>query len=163
MNFSPFFNATPVIQIHMITAIAAFFLGAAVLWRRKGGLGHRVAGYMWVALMLITSISAFFIHEIRMWGEWSPIHLLAVSVPLALIFAIHAARKRKLNLHRRIMQRTYLGGMIIAGGFTFLPGRLNYRILFSDGGGSAVHILWLMPLFLGLAGFVLLSRRNAVH
>jgi len=29
-------------------------------------------------LVLIVSSSAFFIHVIRLWGPWSPIHLLAI-------------------------------------------------------------------------------------
>ena len=44
----------------------------------KGTLPHRTVGFAWVALMTIVCISAFFIHELRIWGNWSPTHLLAV-------------------------------------------------------------------------------------
>jgi uncharacterized membrane protein len=35
-------------------------------------LPHRIVGSIWVLLMLVVSISAFFVHEIRIWGSWSP-------------------------------------------------------------------------------------------
>ena len=134
MNLEPFFQAGPAIQIHMIAAIGAFLLGAVVLWRRKGGQWHKFNGRVWVALMLVTSFSAFFIHEIRVWGDYSPIHILAVTTPIVLAYAIHAARRRDIRTHQKSMKLTYLGGMIIAGGFTFLPGRLSHEIFFGSAG-----------------------------
>ena len=57
----------------------------------KGTIPHRTLGWIWVALMLVVAISAFWIQHIRMWGPWSPIHLLAVftliNVPLAVLHA----------------------------------------------------------------------------
>jgi hypothetical protein len=34
-------------------------------------LPHRIVGSIWVLLMLVVSISAFFVHELRIWGPWS--------------------------------------------------------------------------------------------
>jgi uncharacterized membrane protein len=78
VTLAPLLNAEPVIQIHAYAAMAALALGIVQLSAPKGTLPHRSLGWIWVILMLIVSITAFFIHEIRMWGPWSPIHLLAV-------------------------------------------------------------------------------------
>ncbi|MFZ1813854.1 MAG: DUF2306 domain-containing protein [Rhizobiaceae bacterium] len=128
MNIKPFLEADIAIQLHMLAAIGAFVLGAFVLWRRKGNASHRFNGRIWVGLMMVTALSGFFIHELRVWGQWSPIHIISALVPMALIWAILAARKGDITSHRRIMQSSYVGGMVVAGGFTFLPGRLNHQI-----------------------------------
>lgn len=133
MNITPFIEAGPAIQIHMLAALAALFLGAFVLLRRKGGAAHKRNGKLWVWLMMITSLSGFFIHEIRVWGDYSPIHIISALVPAGLVLAVIAARRGDIARHRNIMKGTYVGGMLIAGGFTFLPGRLNHEIFLSDG------------------------------
>ncbi|MGA7613075.1 MAG: DUF2306 domain-containing protein, partial [Xanthobacteraceae bacterium] len=71
MTLAPLLNAEPVIQIHAYAAMAALALGIVQLSAPKGTLRHRALGWIWVILMLIVSITAFFIHEIRMWGPWS--------------------------------------------------------------------------------------------
>ena len=78
MSLAPLLDASPAIQFHAFAAIAAFFLGAFQLTAPKGTLPHRTFGWLWVALMLIVCISSFWIHELRIWGEWSPIHLLSI-------------------------------------------------------------------------------------
>lgn len=156
LTLQPFFEASLAIQIHMIAAVAAFFLGAAVLWKRKGNATHKQLGKVWVLLMLVTSFTAFFIHEIRLWGDYSPIHILAVITPISMAFAIYSARKGNIHAHLTTMKAAYIGGMVIAGGFTFFPGRLSYRMLFGD---SQFDVLgqsggWMIPLI--IAGLIAL-------
>lgn len=157
MTLEPILEASPAIQIHMAAAIGSLVLGAAMLWRRKGGAVHRLNGRVWVILMAITALSGLFIHELRMWGAWSPIHLLSLAVPVFLVLGVHAARTRNLVRHRVMMRNTYAGGMLVAGGFTFLPGRINYRMLLSDGGtmpSSPNHVWMLLLISALLAGFL---------
>src|SRR6476661_8173542 len=78
MGFAPLLNAAPAIQLHAFAAMTAFTLGLVQLAAPKGTLPHRTVGWIWAALMVGVSVSAFFIHEIRLWGPWSPIHLLAI-------------------------------------------------------------------------------------
>jgi len=66
VSLAPLLNAEPVIQVHAFAAIAALALGIVQLSAPKGTLPHRSMGWIWVTLMLIVSISAFFIHQIRM-------------------------------------------------------------------------------------------------
>ena len=76
MSLAPLLDASPAIQLHAFTAMAAFSLGAVQLAAPKGTIPHRTFGLLWVGLMLTVCISSFWIHELRVWGEWSPIHLL---------------------------------------------------------------------------------------
>ena len=78
MTLAPLLQASPDIQIHAFAAMGAVVVGAVQLAAPKGTLPHRIVGSIWVLLMLVVSISAFFIHELRIWGPWSPIHLLAI-------------------------------------------------------------------------------------
>lgn len=164
MSLDPLFNTTTAIQIHMIAALGAFFLGAVVLWKKKGNKIHKLNGRIWVALMLVTSFSGFFIHEIQLWGNYSPIHIISALVPLGLAYAIYEARTGKIDAHQRSMKSTYIGGMIVAGGLTFLPGRLSHEMLFGDSDfdvfGQAGG--WLVPIVLaGLVALYFSGRQQA--
>lgn len=130
MTLDPLLSASPAIQIHAFAAILAFVLGALVLFRRKGDRWHRVGGRVWVAAMLVVCLSSFFIHTIRTFGPFSPIHLLSIGTPVALWFGVRHARMRNIIAHMRTMQITYVGALVIAGGFTFLPGRIMNEVLF---------------------------------
>jgi uncharacterized membrane protein len=130
MSLQPLIEATPAIQIHTITAIMAFVLGAIVLFRPKGDRLHRLGGRIWVGLMVVVCMSSFFIHTLQLIGIWSPIHLLSLGTLGALVLAVRHARLRRIADHRRIMQGTYFGALILAGFFTFMPGRIMHRILF---------------------------------
>lgn len=130
MNFEPLMNASPAIQIHVVAAILAFVLGGVVLFRRKGDRLHRLGGKIWVGLMLVVALSSLFIHTIRLWGPWSPIHLLSIATLWGLYRGVTLARLRRIAEHRRTMQGVYLGALIIAGVFTFMPGRIMHEVFF---------------------------------
>lgn len=132
MSLQPLLDASPAIQIHAFAAIAAFLLGAAVLFRHKGDRLHRVGGRIWVALMLVVALSSFLIHTIRVWGIWSPIHLLSIATILSLAYAIHRIRVRNVIAHAAAMKTTYVGALVVAGGFTLAPGRIMNRVVFGD-------------------------------
>jgi uncharacterized membrane protein len=63
-------------------------------------------------------------------GAMSWIHLLSGWTIIALPIAVYAARRHKVSLHRRFMTGLFVGGLIVAGGFAFLPGRLMWRVFF---------------------------------
>ena len=130
MTLAPLLHASPSIQLHAFAAMSAFALGAVQLAAPKGTLPHRIVGAIWVALMLIVSISAFFIHQLRIWGPWSPIHLLAIFTLVMLPIAVWRAHTHQVESHRRAMQGLFFGALIIAGLFTFWPGRIMHAVLF---------------------------------
>jgi uncharacterized membrane protein len=132
MTLAPLLDASPAIQLHAFAAMTAFVLGVVQLSAPKGTLPHRTVGWIWVALMLAVSISAFWIHQLRLWGPWSPIHLLAiftlVMLPLGVWYAHHHAVER----HRWTMIGIFVGALVIAGIFTFAPGRIMYEVAFGQ-------------------------------
>src|ERR1700710_2944442 len=75
MTLAPLLNALPPIPLHAIAAMAAFVLGIVQFAAPKGTLPHRTLGWIWVALMAFVAISSFWIHQLRVIGSWSPIHL----------------------------------------------------------------------------------------
>ncbi len=130
MSLAPLLAASPVIQIHAFAAMAAFLLGAIQLVAPKGTIPHRTFGWAWVVLMLTVSISSMFINQIRTFGPFSPIHLLSVFVIVAAPFAAFAARKHNVRRHSIWMGALFLFALIVAGIFTFWPGRIMHAVVF---------------------------------
>src|SRR5215470_8882420 len=132
MTLAPLLNASPIIQGHAFAAMAAFALGVIQFAAPKGTMAHRTMGWAWVALMVVVSVSAFFIHEIKLWGAWSPIHLLAGFTLVGLGVAVHAARHSVIARHQRAMMALFFGALV-AGGFAFMPGRIMNAVITSPG------------------------------
>ncbi len=160
MTFSPLVGATPAIQLHAIAAILAFVLGGIVLFRRKGDRLHRIGGRIWVALMLAAAVSSFFIHTIRMVGIWGPIHLLSIATLWYLVKGVRLARQRRILEHRTVMQTTYLGALVLAGGFTFWPGRIMHEVFF-EGPRPWIGVLVSAILVAGVALLVVRMAQQA--
>lgn len=130
MTLAPLLNASIAIQLHAFAAIAAFVLGLMQFARRKGTFSHRTFGWIWVMLMLIVATSSFWIHDIKLWGIWSPIHILSVVTLVNLPLAVWMARKHNVRAHRYWMLGIFVGALVIAGIFTFVPGRIMHGVIF---------------------------------
>jgi uncharacterized membrane protein len=130
MSLAPLLQASLVIQVHAFAAMAAFVLGIVQLSAPKGTVPHRLLGWIWGAIMVVVSVSAFFVHEIRLWGPWSPIHLLAVFTLVMLPLGVWRARRHEVQHHRWTMIGTFTGGLVVAGVFTFVPGRIMHAVAF---------------------------------
>ena len=112
--------------------MAAFALGIVQLTAPKGTVPHRTLGWIWVGLMLVVSVSAFFVHRLRLWGPWSPIHLLAIFTLIMLPLGAVAARQHAVERHRRTMIGLFAGALVIAGIFTLAPGRIMHSVIFGQ-------------------------------
>jgi uncharacterized membrane protein len=130
MNLAPLLNAAPAIPLHAFVAMAAFVLGAVQLAAPKGTLPHRTLGWIWVVLMAIVAASSFWIHQIRLVGPWSPIHLLSVFALVMLPLAVWRAHRHHVTAHRFMMIGLFSGALVIAGLFTLLPGRIMHAVVF---------------------------------
>lgn len=132
MNLAPLLNAVPPIPLHAFAAMAALLLGIIQFIAPKGTLPHRTLGWVWVMLMVIISVSSFWIHgnSWRLWRSWSPIHLLSIFTPLMLVLGVAYARTRNVRGHRITMISIFIGALVIAGAFTFVPGRIMHKVVF---------------------------------
>lgn len=140
MSSIPLFNASFPVLFHVATVVPAALIGAWLLVRPKGTRLHRALGRVWIALMAATSLSTFFIHEIRLIGDFSPIHLISVYVLCGCVLAVRAARQGNIPAHRGHVAGMYLGGIVIAGAFTFLPGRIMHGSLLAVGGSGGFSL-----------------------
>ena len=130
MTLGPLLTAPAVIQVHAFAALAAFALGAVQLIAPKGTIPHRVFGWTWATLMLAVVLSSFFIHTIRLWGPFSPIHLISVFTLVMLPLAVLRARRHDVRQHQRAMTSLFIGALVIAGIFTLMPGRIMHAVVF---------------------------------
>jgi uncharacterized membrane protein len=130
VSLAPLLNAVPQIPLHAFAAMAAFLLGVAQLAAPKGTLPHRTLGWIWVGLMISVAVSSFWIHEIRLVGPWSPIHLLSIFTLVTVPLGVWKAHRHEVADHRRIMILIFSGALVIAGLFTLLPGRIMHAVLF---------------------------------
>ena len=132
MNFSALTFASPAVIIHLTFALAAFVLGGIQLINIKGTRTHKTLGYVWVVAMVVICITSLGIKEVMpngMFGGYSPIHLLSLFVLFQLARGIYFAKNKNIKMHRRCMLYTYIGGLGIAGVFTFMPGRLLFKVI----------------------------------
>lgn len=134
MTLEPLLHAPLAVQIHVATVIPAFFIGTwQIFFSRKGAPFHQAFGYVYLALMTATSIAALFVHQIMPDGPFhgfSPIHLLVPLTLFGIVGALHGAWTRNIQEHRLSMLGVYIGGLLIAGSLTFLPGRIMHAVAF---------------------------------
>ncbi len=130
MTLQPLLNASPAIQWHAFAAITAFGIGLVQMLRTKGDGPHRMAGYVWVGLMLLVAASSFWIHGMNQWRGFSVIHALSIWVLAFTPAAVMMARRGNIRAHKRSMIGLFAGALIIAGIFTFVPGRIMHAVLF---------------------------------
>ncbi len=165
MSLDPLLSAPIAIQLHVVTVVPAAFLGAYVLAARKGTPRHKLLGKIWLLLMAVSAISSFFIHTIRVWGDFSPIHLLSIWVLIASVLAIYTARKGWVRVHRGFVSGMYLGGIVGAGLFTFLPGRImndvflgGYDFVSTPSMAAAAPVMLVAALFFFAARIAVRAR-----
>jgi uncharacterized membrane protein len=132
MSLAPLLDAAPAIPVHAFAAMTAFALGVVQLAAPKGTLPHRTLGWIWVLLMLSVAISSFWIHQIRLVGPWSPIHLLSIFVLITVPLAVWKAHQHRVADHRRIMISVFSGALVIAGLLALLPGRIMHAVVFGQ-------------------------------
>ena len=132
MNLAPLLDALPPIPLHAFAAMAAFALGVVQLAAPKGTLPHRTLGWIWVLLMAFVAASSFWIHQIRLVGPWSPIHLLSIFTLVMLPLGVWRAHRHQVNAHRWTMTSIFVGALVIAGLFTLVPGRIMHAVLFGQ-------------------------------
>jgi len=132
MMLAPLLEAAPAVPLHAFAAMAAFVLGIVQFAAPKGTLPNRTVGWIWVALMAVVAASSFWIHQIRLVGPFSPIHLLSIFTLLMLPLAIWRAHTHRVAAHRVMMILIFAGALVIAGLFTLLPGRIMHQVVFGS-------------------------------
>ena len=136
MTLAPLLHAPLAVQIHVATIVPAFFLGTwQIFFSRKGAPFHRALGYLYLALMTVTSLAALFVHQIMPGSPvfgLSPIHLFVPLTLFGVVGALRGARTHNMRMHRGAMLGVYAGGILIAGSLAFFPGRIMHAVVFGS-------------------------------
>jgi uncharacterized membrane protein len=137
MDLQPILDAPAAVQLHFVTVVPAFFLGAwQLLASRKGSSSHRLIGKIYLGLMAVTAGAAFFIPSFSSFSlgigplRLGLIHLFIPLTVNGIWQTRRALRTGNIAAHKASMRGLYIGGLIIAGLLTFVPGRIMYRMFF---------------------------------
>ncbi len=129
MNLDTIVSASPVIQIHLAAALLALGLGI-VMWRRpKGTKSHKITGRLFMALMLVTALTAIFIREINR-GQFSWIHIFVPLTLIGIVQALWAIKNRNIKKHVHHVRNLFFFALLIPGVFSFMPGRRLFAVFF---------------------------------
>ena len=129
---------TPLIAVHMTTALTAIALGPVALWARKISNPrprlHRAFGYAWVTVMLTTASSAIFIRDYALpnVAGYTPIHLLVPVTIYSLFKAFQRLANGNIAGHRLAMHSLYISACLVAGAFTSLPQRYLGNLIWNQ-------------------------------
>lgn len=126
-------NYNHLMYFHLATVVPCFLIGTVLLLIRKGTDTHKSLGRVYMVLMLFTALVTLFMPAQvgpQLLNHFGWIHgfsfLTIYTTPTAYI----AVKKGNIQAHKRKMILLYFGAIIIAGGFTFMPGRYLYDLLF---------------------------------
>jgi uncharacterized membrane protein len=117
------------VQVHVTAALAALAIGMIILLLPKGRRFHKTLGWAWVLAMGTAAVSSLFIVELN-GGFWSFLHIISGWTIVGMPMAIYAVRNGKVLEHKRGMTGMFVGGLIVAGALTFIPGRFFYAFFF---------------------------------
>jgi uncharacterized membrane protein len=114
---------------HLSTVLLALPLGVSQIVLPKGTFRHRTVGWIWVVLMTVTALVSFAIHGINPNGlSW--IHIFSVLTLISTPQIVFYARTHRVEAHRGTVLGLMLGGLVIAGLLTFIPGRALGQLVF---------------------------------
>ncbi|WP_276388345.1 DUF2306 domain-containing protein [Eudoraea chungangensis] len=124
---------TELMYLHLATVVPCFLIGTFLLLIKKGSQIHKVFGRIYMILMLFTAIVTLFMpSEVgpRLLDHFGWIHSFSFLTIYTVPTAYWAIKKGNIKAHKRKMILLYFGAIIIAGGFTFFPGRYLHQLFF---------------------------------
>lgn len=131
IDLSPILSAPLVLQLHVAGALSAFGIGLWLIGRPgKSRRLHKTLGWSWVTAMFVTAVSSFFLTGLN-GASLSWIHGLSAWIMIALPMGVAAIRRRDVKSHAKAMRNMFMGGIAIAGLFSFLPGRMMFDLFFA--------------------------------
>ncbi len=124
---------TELMYLHLATVVPSFFIGTVLLIIKKGTKIHKGFGRIYMVLMLFTALVTLFMPaEVgpTLLNHFGWIHAFSFLTIWTVPTAYLAIKKGNIIAHKRKMILLYFGAIIIAGGFTFMPGRYLHEVFF---------------------------------
>ena len=119
--------------IHLATVVPCFIIGTMLLLIKKGTRIHKGFGRLYMVLMLFTALVTLFMPAHvgpRILNHFGWIHSFSFLTIYTVPTAYLAIKRGNVKSHKRKMILLYFGAIIIAGGFTFVPGRYLHSVFF---------------------------------
>lgn len=119
--------------VHLATVFPAFILGTVSLLIKKGTPFHVKIGRVYMILMLFTAFITLFMSAKvgpKLFNHFGWIHLFSFLTIYTVPTAYLAIKRKNVKAHKRKMILLYFGAIVIAGGFTFFPGRYLNSVFF---------------------------------
>jgi uncharacterized membrane protein len=126
-------NYIELMYLHLATVVPAFLIGTILLAIKKGTNIHKIFGRIYMILMMITAFITLFMQaEVgpKILNHFGWIHSFSFLTIYTVPTAYLAIKKGDVKSHKRKMILLYFGAIIIAGGFTFVPGRYLHTLFF---------------------------------
>ncbi|UXX79136.1 DUF2306 domain-containing protein [Reichenbachiella carrageenanivorans] len=118
---------------HLITVVPCFVIGTVLLLIKKGTDTHRNMGRVYMFFMMVTALITLFMPAqvgTRIFNHFGWIHSLSFLTLYTVPTAYFAIKKGNVKSHKRKMILLYFGAILIAGVFTFTPGRYLHELFF---------------------------------
>ena len=80
-------------------------------------------------MMAAIALSSFGIQGLRP-GRFSFVHVVSIVTLAAIPLAVLHARRHRVRQHAIAMMSLLAGSLVIAGGFTLVPGRIMHNVVF---------------------------------
>lgn len=126
-------NYIELMYLHLATVVPAFIIGTVLLIIKKGTNTHKYFGRIYMIFMMVTAcITLFMPAEVgpRILNHFGWIHSFSFLTIYTVPAAYLAIKKGNIKSHKRKMILLYFGAIVIAGGFTFFPGRYLHTFFF---------------------------------
>ena len=117
------------VKIHLCAVLMAIGLGIFQLAGLKGSRLHRFFGWSWVIFMLTAAVSSLIIYDPRI-GLLNPLYGFSIWTLFAAPMIVFYARRHNVEAHSKYARGLFLGGLLVAGAFALLPGRLMWQLFF---------------------------------
>ena len=120
--------------VHLSTIGPAFIIATYMMLIKKGTAQHKFLGRIYMVLMLFTAtVTLFMSAQVgpTLFDHFGFIHLLSVLVLYSVPSAYFAIKTGDVKKHKLTMIGLYIGGMLVAGGFTLVPGRFLGDLIFT--------------------------------
>lgn len=126
---SPILRAPISLQLHVVSALMALAVGVLIFTLRKGTGVHRFLGWTWVgSMVIVAATSVAMIVDFQ--NGVNVLHIFTAITVVSLWTGLTGIRRGDIRQHAASMTGLYVGGLIIAGLFAFIPGRTMWSVFF---------------------------------
>jgi uncharacterized membrane protein len=128
-NLAPLLATPPSVQLHVAAALLAMAVGVVIFLLPKGTGFHRALGWTWVSSMIVVAATSV-VMIVDMKTGMNALHIFTAVTVVSLWAGLTGIRRGNVRQHAGSMIGLYVGGLIIAGVFAFIPGRVMWNVVF---------------------------------